>query len=74
MPSLERPSAISSRTCELARGEAVERVGAVADEELGDDLGVEGGAAGGDPAQRVEEVGDVGDPVLEQVADGAGSL
>ena len=58
----------------LARGEAVHRVVAAADHQLGDDLGVQRGAAGGDPAHRVEEVADVRDPVLEQVADRAGGL
>jgi len=36
---------------------------------LRDDLGVKGGAAGGYPAQRLDELTDVGDPVLEQVPD-----
>ena len=53
----------------LARGEAVERaVGALAREQLGDDLGVERRAAVGDAAHGVDEVVDVHDPVLEQVA------
>jgi hypothetical protein len=56
----------------LARGERVEggRVpGGL--EQAGDDLGVEGGAARRDPGDRVVELRDVGDPVLEQVADPA---
>src|SRR6266540_1099890 len=56
----------------LAQSEAVDRVAAAADQELGDDLGVERGATGGHPAQRVEEVGHVGDAVLEEVPDPAG--
>src|ERR1700678_3406612 len=52
----------------LARGEVADRVPA-AGEQLGDNLGVERAAAPGDPAQRVEELGDIRDPVLEQVAD-----
>src|SRR6204780_434886 len=56
----------------LPGGELAERV-AAAGEQLGDDLGVEGAAALGHPGQRVEELGDVGAPVLEQVADAAGA-
>ena len=58
----------------LARGERGERpVVAVAARlhELGDDLAVERGPAGRDPAQRVEEGGDVADALLEQIADPA---
>ena len=36
-------------------------------QQLRDHFGVERGAAGGEPAQRLEELGDVGDPVLQQV-------
>ena len=58
----------------LARAEPVERVAAAgAGEELADDLGVERRAAVGDAVDGVEEVADVGDAVLEQVADAAGS-
>ena len=54
----------------LARGELVERRRALAAaEQLGDDLGVERGAAGGDAPQRRRGTRDVGDAVLEQVAD-----
>jgi len=52
----------------LARGELAERV-AAAGEQLRDDFGIERAAARGHPVQRVEELGDVRDPVLEQVAD-----
>src|SRR5262245_28012803 len=45
----------------FARGQAVEGVGVVADEELGDDFGIECGAASGDAAEGVEEVTDAGD-------------
>ena len=56
----------------LARGQVVERVAAPgAGEELRDDLRVDHGAAGGDAVDGVEEVADVGDAVLEQVADAA---
>ena len=40
----------------LAGGEPVHRVVAPADQELRDDLGVQRGAAGRDPAHRVKEV------------------
>ncbi len=50
--------------------EGAEPVGAAAGaDQLGDDLWVESGAAGRDPAQRFNELADVGDPVLEQVPD-----
>jgi hypothetical protein len=39
---------------------------------LADDLGVQRGAAAGDPGQGVGEFGHVGDPVLEEVADAGG--
>ena len=55
-------------------GERAEPVGAAAGaQKLRDDLRVEGGAPGGDPAQRVDELLDVGDPVLEQVPDTRGA-
>ena len=56
----------------LAGGEAVERVRPV--DQLCDDLRVHHGAAGGDPADRVDELADLADPVLEQVADRAGPV
>lgn len=59
MPALERPSAMSLSTC-CSRG--VRRsigVIAAADQELGDDLRVQGGAAGRHPVHRVQEVADV---------------
>ena len=43
-------------------------------DELGDDLGVDDRAALGDPSDRVGEVVEVVDTVLEQVADAAGSV
>ena len=54
-------------------GQGVQRVPAApAHQELCHHLGVERGAARGHPAQRVEELGHVGHPVLEQIADAAG--
>jgi len=51
----------------LSRRELAERMPA-AGQQLGDHLRVQGAAAGRDPAQRVEELGHIGDPVLQQVA------
>ena len=47
-------------------GERAELVGAAAGaQKLRDDLRVEGGAPGGHPAQRFDELLDIGAPVLE---------
>ncbi len=54
---------------ELARRQPLERPVSPAREELRDDLGIERGASLGDPADRVDEVADVHDPVLQQVPD-----
>jgi hypothetical protein len=60
---------------QLSRRQALERPPRPATrEQLRDDLGVEGGAAPGDAAHRVDEVVDVDDPVLEQIADAAAAL
>src|SRR5215213_10827873 len=59
---------------ELAGAEGGQGVGAAAAaEELGDDLGVDGRAALADPADGGQELADIGDPVLEQVADPPGA-
>ena len=71
--ALERPSAISvstSRSRSVSRSRAAGPVAQPGDQ-AGDHLGVEHGAAGGDPAYGGHELVDVGDPVLEQVADRA---
>lgn len=52
---------------ELGEGAAL----VLAGEELGDDGGVHGGAAGGDAADGFDELADVEDAVLEEVADSA---
>ena len=75
MPAFDRPSAISastsrSRGVSSSSGPSSRRLR----EQLGDDLGVERGAAAGDPLDRLQEVGDVHDPVLEQVADPAAAV
>ena len=44
----------------------------VAPEQLRDDFGIQGGTSDGDPLQRLDEVADVGHPVLQQVADAGG--
>ena len=75
IPLLERPSAISSRTSRSRGVSVVERtLLAVAGEQLRDDLRVERGPAGRHVAQRGREVLDVGDAVLEQVAEARGVL
>ena len=70
--ALERPSAISPST---SRSRAVSRPSGSSRScrasSCDDDLGVHGGAAAGDPADRVDELAHVGDPVLEQVAEAA---
>ena len=43
-------------------------------DELGDHLGVDHRPTGGDPLHRLDHLADVGDPVLEQVADPAGPV
>jgi len=54
-------------------GEPGQRVGVpAAGEQLPYDLGVECGSARGDAPGRLDELVDVGDAVLEQVADGPG--
>ena len=71
MPALVRPSAISASTSRSRGGQQGERVvrAASGPSKVRDHLRVERRAAGGDPAQRVEEVVDVEDAVLEQVAE-----
>ena len=44
----------------------------VAPEELRDDFGIQGGTSYGDSLQRLDEVADVGHPVLQEVADAGG--
>ena len=54
----------------LAGGEAVQRLVALPGHHRGHDLRVEDGATRQHPAHAVDELPHVGDPVLEQVADG----
>jgi hypothetical protein len=57
----------------LARGELGERIaGGGGGEELVDERALDDGSAGGNLVQCVDELGDVGDPVFEQVADALG--
>ena len=59
----------------FAFGQSLERVvGASPVEDLGHHLWVDHGPPAGDPVERVDEFVDVGDPVLEQVADSSGSV
>ena len=75
MARFERPSAIRPSTSRSRGRELVERVvAAAAAEQLRDDLGVERGAALADAPHRVHEPLDVGDAVLEQVADALGAV
>ena len=68
MPRLERPAAIPSRTSRSRGGQRLERAAAPADHR-GDDLRVQHRPAAGDAGDRGREALDLGDPVLEQVAD-----
>jgi len=72
---LERPS----DQCEhlaLPAGEGrIERGGLAArSEELGHDLGIEGGPSSRDALERFDEVADIRHPILEQVPDAGGAL
>ena len=67
--ALERPSAIRASTSRSRGGEPLH--GLLARHHGGHHLGVEHGAPAGHPAQGVDELADVADPVLEQVADPA---
>ena len=75
MPTFVRPSAIAASTSR-SRGVSADSGSSarVPDHELGDHLGIERGAAASDAAQRVHELADVADAVLEQVADAARAI
>ena len=70
MPAFERPSAMSARTSRSRGVSESSGPRAAAGQQLRDDLGVEDRAAVRDPVDGVDEVGDVGHALLEQVADG----
>ena len=71
----ERPSAMYSRTSRSRGERAPERViAAMPADELADDGRIERRATLGDPPHRGGELVDVGDAVLEQVADALGAL
>ena len=74
MAELDRPSAIRPSTSRSRGVSRTRRVVAPPDEELCDDLGIQCGAAGGDPLQRLDERVDVGHPVVEEAAVVAGVL
>jgi hypothetical protein len=70
MPALERPSAISVSTSSLPDGQRCEVLDASSGTgQLGDHFRVERCAAGSHPGQRIGELGDVRDAVLQQIAD-----
>ncbi len=71
MALLLRPSAINDRTSRSRGVSCGERVRATARKQLLHHLGVEHGTAGGHPLQRIGQVVQGRDPVLEQVADAA---
>ena len=70
MPALVWPLSHQREYIAFARGQGVHRLlGAVHADQTGHDFGVEGGTAGSDALQGVEEVVEVEDSVLEQVAE-----
>ena len=75
MPAFVRPSAIAASTSR-SRGVRSSRrsCATTPGHELCHDLGIEGGAAGGDAYEGIRELADVGHPVLEQIADAACSV
>ena len=69
MAAFVQPSAIDQREhVPLAGGQRGERM-AAAGQQLRHDLGIERAASRGHPVQGAEELGQVGDPVLEVGAD-----
>jgi hypothetical protein len=68
-PRVRPPLRHQPEHLELPRGEDAERP--TPGDELSHDLGVERGAALGDAAYGVEEVADVPDPLLQEIAHGA---
>ena len=69
IPALERPSAISASTSRSRGAEHVERIVRPAGrDELLHQRRVDDGAAAAERSQRLQELVDVGDPALEQVA------
>ena len=73
MAALERPSAMRPRTSR-SRGVSTESESRPAGgaEELRHHFGIQGRTSNGDPLERLDEVADVGHPVLEQVPDTGG--
>ncbi len=75
MPVFERPSAISASTsCSRGVSRSSGPSRRLAREQLRHHLRVERGAAAGDPAHRLDELDDVQDAVLEQVAHAAAAV
>src|SRR6185437_3618358 len=73
IPAFDCPSAMSPTTSRSPGREHVEGVGpSCAAKEFDHELGVQDGAALADPGERADEFIEVGNRVLEQVADAAG--
>lgn len=73
IPRFDFPSAIAANTSNCLGVRRSSGRSRRAAEHPRDDLGVEGGAAGGDPTDRVDERLDVSHPLLEQIADPLGA-
>ena len=74
MAWFDRPSAIKARTSRSRSVRSSSGTRAAPADEHGDDGGIDDRAALGDPPDGVGEVVEIRDPVLEQVADPAGSV
>ena len=74
MPLLERPSAISESTSRSRGVSSSRRAGPRPGDELRDDLGVHRRPAGRDAPHGLDELGGIGDAVLQQVADAAAAV
>ena len=71
MAVLDRPSAMSPEHLTLAVAQAVERAAGGAARRAGPRPGDRAPSPLADPVDRLDEVGDVEDPVLQEVADPA---
>ena len=75
IPWFVRPFGHRRQDLPFAGREHLERVvAAPRGHQLGDHLGVQGGAAAGHAPERVHELAHVADPVLEEIADAAGAI
>ena len=69
MAALDRPSAISARTSRSRGGQVGQRVARLRASSWATTSGSSAVPPAATRSQRVDELGHVGDPVLEQVAD-----